>query len=184
MGPPAAVPLRDVSCVMILLHLSLLLSLSPSGSNFWQDFKTCWRLGENMEHYISKQNKKCVCVRTRMHCGALQGAAGSGQVHFLAPPGCLTSGVRSARPLHHLCSMMSIPPCWQPNQGERRVAEPSWCWPYPSPTAETPGCYPTLLLNFSPPQTQLISNKRGGGGDYSSSQTYWRRWFSLCLPSL
>lgn len=114
-----------------------------------------------MEHYISKQGKKCVRVRTRTHCAALQDAMGSNQVHFLAPHGCLTSGVHAARPLHHLCSRKSVPPCWQPSQGERRVAEPPWGWPYPGPTAETPGCYPTLLLNFSPPQTQLLSTKRG-----------------------
>ncbi len=115
----------------------------------------------NMEHYISKQGKKSVCARMRMHRGALQNAAGSSRVHFLAPRGCLTSGVHAARPLHHLCSRMSVPPCRQPNQGERGVAEPPWCWPYLSPTAETPGCCPSLLLNFSPPQTKLLSPKRG-----------------------
>lgn len=115
MGPPTAVPLRDVSCVMILLHLSILLSLPPSqssfpsGSNFWQDFKMCWMLYRNMKHYISKQANKCACVCMQMHCGALQGTAGNGQVHFLAPRGCLTSGVHAARPLHHLCST-SVPP--------------------------------------------------------------------------
>lgn len=92
MGPPTAVPLRDVSCVMILLHLYSSippsLCLFPSGANFWQDFKTCWR---NMEQCIRKCGKKLVRERARTRRGVLQGAVGSGQVHFLAPCGCLTS---------------------------------------------------------------------------------------------
>lgn len=147
----------------------------------------CWRLYRNMKQHISKQAKKCVCVCMQMHCGALQGTAGNGQVHFLAPRGCLTSAVRAARPLHHLCSRMSVPPPphphWQPIQGERRVVELPWCWPYTSTTAETPGCCPSLLLNFSPPHTQLLSTNREEK-IHRSSQTYRRRWFSLCKLSL
>lgn len=120
----------------------------------------------------------------RTQCGALQGAAGSSRVHFLAPYGCLTSGVHAARPLHHLCSRMSVTPRWRPNQGERRVAEPPWCWPYLSPTAETPGCYPTLLLNFSPPSNLTSVPQKRGEKNYRSSQTCSRRRFSLCLRSV
>lgn len=150
MGPPPVVPLRDVSCVIILLYLFLLLSIAPSLSLQALTSGKTLRYVRGLAALWSTilVNR----AKTQMHCGGmLQGAAGSGQVHFLTPHGCLTSGVRAARPLHQLCSRMSVPSCWQPNQGERRVAESPRCWPYPSPTAETPGCYPILLANFYPP---------------------------------
>lgn len=60
MGPPTAVPLRDVSRVMILLR-SLFFNPSlphPSGPNFWQGFKSSWRHGRSIEPCISKQDQQ------------------------------------------------------------------------------------------------------------------------------
>lgn len=121
MGPPTAVPLRDVSCVIILLYLFLLLSIAPPLSlqalTSGKTLRYVWGLVEMWSATLVNRAK------TQMHCGgSLQGVAGSGQVHFLTPHGCLTSGVRAACPLHQLCSRMSVPSRWQPNQGERRVA--------------------------------------------------------------
>lgn len=107
MGPPTAVPLRDVSRVMILLR-SLFFNLSlphPSGPNFWQGFKSSWRHGRSIEPCISKQDQQKEGERreterangTRGRAGTRRGALRGavvmcGQVYFLASRGCLTSG--------------------------------------------------------------------------------------------
>lgn len=123
MGPPTAVPLRDVSRVMILLR-SLFFNPSlphPSGPNFWQGFKSSWRHGRSIEPCISKQDQqkkekreKRESEREREARGAEAGPVAArrggavemcGQVYFLAPRGCLTSGF-----LLHPCSRMPAPP--------------------------------------------------------------------------
>lgn len=189
MGPPTAVPLRDVSCVMILLHLSLLLSLPPfafpQALTSGKTLKCVRSYNGNMEQYISKQGKRiCMCVHADTSwCAAGRGGKRPGSLpgtpwlSDLWRPHCTSS---SSSMQQDVC----FPPCWQPNQGERRVAELPWYWPYPSPAAETPGCYPTLRLNFSSPQTQLLSTKRGKEKPCRSSQTHQKGCLSLCLPSL
>lgn len=136
-----------------------------------------------MKHYISKQAKKCVCMCMQMHCGALQGMAGNGQVHFLAPRGCLTSAVRAARPLHHLCSRMSVPP--PPADKPTKENEEWWSFhdadltPAPLQRLQAVAslcCWTFLPLthNFCPPtgekkSTEAVKPTRGGGSLCASS---------------
>lgn len=65
MGPPTAVPLRDVSCVMILLHLSLLSFPQALTSG-----KTLRRIGGSAEtqstRLVNRAENVYVCARGRI----------------------------------------------------------------------------------------------------------------------
>lgn len=165
MGPPAAVPLRDASCVMILLHLSLLLplprSLFPSGSNFWQDFRTWWRLSRNMERCISKQGKKNMYGSTQQQstacCSALWEVAGDTSWHPVAVwP--LASMLHVLFLIYAVGCLSVSPPADNPSKenGERWSRYDAGFTPLLKLQAHfTPLCSWTYL-----PQTQLLPTKR------------------------
>lgn len=138
MGPPAAVPLRDVPCVMILLHLSSSISPSlPTLPRALTSGKTLRCDGDSVKiRRLALVNGGEKCVYTLTQRGTLHGTVGSSRGYFLMPYSCLTSGVRAARPLHHLCSRMStLPPADNPSEENR-----AWM------TLFLPHCWDSRLL--------------------------------------
>ncbi|KAK5895042.1 hypothetical protein CesoFtcFv8_011666 [Champsocephalus esox] len=80
-------------------------------------------------------------------------------VHFLAPHGCLTSSMQQD----------VWPPLLTAQPRRTQSGGASMTLTLPQPHAETPGCYPTLLLNFSPAQTYVHPNK----GQKQQEQTHF-----------
>lgn len=153
MGPPAAVPLRDVPCVMILLHLSS--SISPSLLTLPRALtsgKTLRCDGDSVKiRRLALVNGGEKCVYTLTQRGTLHGTVGSSRGYFLMPYSCLTSGVHAACPLHHLCSRMStLPPADNPSEEKKSLYDA-----FLTPLLRLQAVTPLRSLNFTPPPPPL-----------------------------
>lgn len=180
MGPPAAVPLRDVPCVMILLHLSSSVSPSlPTLPRALTSRKTLRCDGDSVKiRRLALVNGGEKCVYTPTQRGTLHGTVGSSRGYFLMPYSCLTSGVHAACPLHHLCSRMStLPPADNPSEESRACM-----------TLSLPHCWDSRLLpHFAhwtlPPLKSLFSPSKDEGKKTHERKRKSKRLFHLS-PSL
>lgn len=161
MGPPAAVPLRDVPCVMILLHLSS--SISPSLLTLPRALtsgKTLRCDGDSVKiRRLALVNGGEKCVYTLTQRGTLHGTVGSSRGYFLMPYSCLTSGVHAACPLHHLCSRMStLPPADNPSEEKKSLYDA-----FLTPLLRLQAVTPLRSLNFTPPLKSIFTPSKDEG---------------------
>ncbi len=134
-----------------------------------------------MEHYISKQGKKCVGVCTRTYCGAGRGGKQPGSLpgtpwlSDLWRPRCTSS---SSSMQQDVCSpLLTAQPRRTKSGGASMML-----------TLPKPHCRDSRLLPhsaaelFSPSNPTSVHQKREK--TCRSNQTSQRRWFSPCLLSL